>query len=74
MIHLLRMSVKKKFLRFYDYLNYINKKDDNEKDSNEVINGYNINIVFNKSNSIIKISNNSPLAMELLNGNHNILK
>ena len=33
---------EKLFLRFYDYLNYINEKDDNEKDSNEVINGYNI--------------------------------
>ena len=42
-----------------------------ENDSNESINGYNINIVFNESNSTINISNNSPLAMELLNGNYN---
>ena len=59
---------EKIFLRFYDYLHYIK-----DKDSNECIKGYNINIVFNGSNSTINIYNNSPLAMELLNGNYNRL-
>ena len=59
---------EKIFLRFYDYLHYIK-----EKDSNESIHGYNINIVFHKSNSTINISNNSPLEMELLNRNNNRL-
>ena len=56
------------FLRFYDYLHYIK-----EKDSNESIKSCNINIVLHKSNSTINISNNSPLAMELLNRNNNRL-
>ena len=59
---------EKIFLIFYDYLHYIK-----EKDINESIHGYNINIVFHKSNSTINISNNSPLSMELLNRDHNRL-